>query len=232
MGVAEAAADGGPPSWTKLLTLVVCSSPVPSNPDTSVLRAVFASFRIVSGLPACAKVLQLDGVQPQLPPRRKRAYDEFEARARALVSNDADFARTAVHRSERFLFAAHNLAAAVGRVNTRFLLSLQHDYVLAKPFDARGLLATMVNLHTRVKHVRLNLRPNVARGFDSVVENVTMAGQLVPLARTRTTHGALPHRAPPTRCTADRERHVWHRHGRAVGRTRRTWRARSTTSRS
>ena len=28
----------------------------------------------------------------------------------------------------------------------------------------------------------------------------------------RVTHGALPHRAPSTRCTADLVHHVWHRY--------------------
>ena len=28
----------------------------------------------------------------------------------------------------------------------------------------------------------------------------------------RAAHGALPHRAPPTRCTADLVHHVWYRH--------------------
>ena len=32
-----------------------------------------------------------------------------------------------------------------------------------------------------------------------------------PHVRTRATHGALPHRAPSTRCTAESMHHVWYR---------------------
>ena len=45
----------------QLLTIIVASSPVPSNPDTSTLRAVFASFRTVTDLASCPKVMQFDG---------------------------------------------------------------------------------------------------------------------------------------------------------------------------
>ena len=169
----------------RLLTIVVCSSPVPSNPQTHTLRAVFRSLRLVSGLPKCPKIVQLDGPQKALPPERITAYAEFTRRVRALSADDADFAHSRVYASTKFLFAAHNLAAAVAHVNTSFLLSLQHDYELARPFDAPNLLRTMVAVPV-VRHVRLNMRPNApARGFDGVVANATdLRGLLVPLTRT------------------------------------------------
>lgn len=170
--------------WQELLTVVVCSSPVPSNPDTSVLRAVFASLSIVAGLSQCPKIIQLDGPQPSLRVARVEAYAEFESRVRDLARTDAAFTRTRVYRSRTFLFASHNLAAAIMHVNTTFLFALQHDYVVVRPFDASGLLRTMVDVPV-VKHVRLNMRPNMpARGFDGVVENASLPGLRVPLART------------------------------------------------
>ena len=36
-------------------------------------------------------------------------------------------------------------------------------------------------------------------------------GECCSQAMSRVTHGALPHRAPSTRCTADAVHHVWHR---------------------
>ena len=168
----------------RLLTVVICSSPVPSNPDTRTLHGVFTSLAIVPALTRCAKVIQLDGAQPALPAARVRAYGEFARRVRALSATDPAFAHSQVYASDSFLFAAHNLAAAISRVNTTFLLSLQHDYQIARPFDVANLLRTMLTVPV-VRHVRINMRGNApARGFDGVVANATLRGLLVPLTRT------------------------------------------------
>ena len=171
-------------SWTRLLTIIVSSSPVPSNPDTTTLQAGFRSLAITPGLPQCAKIIQFDGPQSSLPEQRVRDYVEFKRRVRQLSVSDPAFVRSAVYESDRFRFAAHNLAAAVAHVNTTFLFSLQHDYQLVRPFDAPGLLSSMLALPI-IKHVRLNMRPNApARGFDGVVANATLPGLRVPLTRT------------------------------------------------
>lgn len=169
--------------WAEHLTVVVVSSPVPSNPSTATLQAVFRSFSLVDGLPHCRKLVQLDGPQRSLEKKRVRAYKEFGRRVRRLAASEVSFARTHVHMSDRFLFAAHNVAAAVRRVVTDFMLLMQHDFMLARPFDAAGLLRTM-RRNATVKHVRLNARPNIERGFDTVLQNWTCAGCVVPLART------------------------------------------------
>ena len=159
--------------WWEQLTIVVCSSPVPSNPSTAILQRAFASFATVPDLPRARKLLHLDGPQPALPRKRRDAYTEFLSRLRELVRSDAAFARARVVLSDRFLFAAHNLAAAVLLVETRFMLITQHDFMLVRPFDAPALLRTMREAEI-VKHVRLNARPNVARGFDTVLEAIVI----------------------------------------------------------
>ena len=170
-------------AWWNLLTLVITTSPVPSNPDTSVLRLIMSRWRLVPDLPRCAKLIQFDGANPRLPADRLRAYDGFKREVRELVRTDADFARTALSMSDELLFASHNLAAAVHAVNTTYMLVSQHDYVLTRPFDARNLLRTMAAVPT-VRHVRLNVRANVARGFDSHVVNFTGPSVRVPLSKT------------------------------------------------
>ena len=63
-------------------------------------------------------------------------------------------------------------ALAVRQVRTPYMLVQQHDYVLQRPFDARQLLRTMA-AHRAIKHVRLNTRGNIQRGFDGVIQNYT-----------------------------------------------------------
>ena len=63
--VAESGASSS--SWTRLLTIVVSSSPVPSNPETATMHASLASLAVVPGLQRCAKLIHFDGPQPSLP---------------------------------------------------------------------------------------------------------------------------------------------------------------------
>ena len=64
--------------WWRLLTIVVVTSPVPSNPDTSVLRSVFAAYSRVEGLQRARKLIHFDGPQPRLPVERKACHRELE----------------------------------------------------------------------------------------------------------------------------------------------------------
>lgn len=105
--------------WWRLLTIVVVSSPVPSNPDTSVLRAVFAAYSRVDGLQRARKLIQFDGPQPRLPTERKSAYEEYQRRVKALANGHPDFVHMKCNAADRFLFAAHNTAAAVAQVRPR-----------------------------------------------------------------------------------------------------------------
>eukprot|EP00967_Tisochrysis_lutea_P076070 scaffold102724_cov29-Tisochrysis_lutea.AAC.4 len=65
-------------AWWDSLTVVVPTSPVPSNPSTEVLEAVFGSFGIVPRLVDAPKLVQLDGAQEELSEKRRKAYDLFE----------------------------------------------------------------------------------------------------------------------------------------------------------
>ena len=47
------------------------------------------------------------------------AYEEFKRRVQSLASAHPDFVHMHCHSANRFLFAAHNLAAAVAQVRPR-----------------------------------------------------------------------------------------------------------------
>ena len=122
-----------------LLTVVIVTSPVPSNPDTSVLRAVFAAYSRVEGLQRTRKIIHFDGPQPRLPPERKSAYEEFKRRVLVLAGEHPDFAHLQCYSADRFLFAAHNLAAAVAQARPRTAW-------LPRPLS---LTPTVTTAHTR-----------------------------------------------------------------------------------
>ena len=61
------------------------------------------------------KLIHFDGPQPRLPPERKSAYEEFKRRVLVLAGEHPDFAHLQCYSADRFLFAAHNLAAGVAQ---------------------------------------------------------------------------------------------------------------------
>lgn len=80
--------------WWDQLTIVIPSSPVPSNPSVTTLKAVFRSFANVPRLPEAQKLLHLDGIQPSLSPLRREAYIEFARRLGVLIATEPDFLHT------------------------------------------------------------------------------------------------------------------------------------------
>ena len=65
--------------WWRLLTVVIVTSPVPANPYTSVLRAVFAAYSRVEGLQRAQKLIHFDGPQPSLSLERKACHRRLES---------------------------------------------------------------------------------------------------------------------------------------------------------
>lgn len=185
--------------WWKALTILIPSSPVPSNPSTATLRAMFASFALVPNLPRASKLIQFDGTQDALPAARKEAYREFMRRVQTLAKADLTFRRTTINASSSFLFSAHNVAVAVRQVarpravmiclrsegcraggggwpascvcisarqapnaarqvRTKYMLIMQHDFILTRPFNAKDLLHSM-DSNPVIKHVMRHSAP-------------------------------------------------------------------------
>jgi hypothetical protein len=65
MASLRAQESGGTPAGTALLrdrlTVVVTTSPVPSNPSTAMIEELFQSFAMCPGLSACRKIIVCDG---------------------------------------------------------------------------------------------------------------------------------------------------------------------------
>jgi hypothetical protein len=52
---------GGTALLRDRLTVVVTTSPVPSNPSTAMIEELFQSFAMCPGLSACRKIIVCDG---------------------------------------------------------------------------------------------------------------------------------------------------------------------------
>ena len=111
---------------------------------------------------------------------------------------------------------------AFGSVGTRLLRERVQQWAL---FEACSWVSS--KLFRSEKSALDGMVKRLERVSDTAVdEDEGRQRPLLELALARATHGALPHRAPSTRCTAECMHHVWHRCSR--GCTRGTRRRRSS----
>ncbi|CAJ1454008.1 unnamed protein product [Effrenium voratum] len=149
----------------ELLSIVLVTSPVPSNPSTQMLEHVLSSCTEGGGLEACQKIIVSDGFRicetSQRPkPKAGRVaeewaapYEEFRSRVDGL---QVKHLRCAEHKG-----FAGCLHIALRQVATAFVLVLQHDRPCLRPFDASGILEVLAK--GRAKYVGLPSKASLAR---------------------------------------------------------------------
>ena len=140
------------------LTVLVTTSPVPSNPSLEMISRVLDS--LARWLGEDYKVLLVcDGCEGSQQVRR--SYEEYKRRLRRLLSNR-------IYEVDKRVHQAGAVSRAFARVDTRFILLLEHDFEMVRPPETREILNALDN-HREVKFVRLNKRANREAGWDRVL---------------------------------------------------------------
>ena len=151
---AAASGDGGD-GIPQQLSVLITTSPVPSNPLTDMLEQVIASLATVPQLAACPLVLVCDGYKAAKASTWKAgrvddmgaaAYDEYVAQLQALVeAGDARLGAAPV--TLLLLEGRHGQALAVKagleHVATELVLVHQHDILFMVSFDLRTVCAAL-----------------------------------------------------------------------------------------
>lgn len=155
------------------VTVIVTTSPVPSNPSTEMLQGVLRSLALVPGLQRAPRILVCDGytvVPPGQKPRHKAGkilpedavrYDGFirEVRAAMASATDGTESGTFAHLQVLELTEHHGFGFAVKRglqeVSTTFVLVVQHDQEFVRGFDLPGVLRAMSSHPDHLKYVGL-----------------------------------------------------------------------------
>ncbi|CAK9037230.1 Hypothetical protein (Fragment) [Durusdinium trenchii] len=149
------------------LSLVLVTSPVPSNPSTELLEHVLNSFfAAYQGLAECDAWVVSDGFRVAEPAQRPKPkagriaegmvapYEEFRSRLDALAH--VRHVRAPEHKG-----FAGCLHIALRKVFTPYVLVLQHDRPCLRAIDATSLLEAME--HFGVKYLGLPTKASLAR---------------------------------------------------------------------
>lgn len=158
------------------ITVLVSTSPVHSNPDTSLIENTVASVR--ERLPDAPIVLMMDGVRPEHEDRRA-AYEEFTRRVLSIANLQWDRVYPIV--SDEWLHQAAMTRRALNVVRSPLVLFVEHDTPLEQdiPFDQVGapILAGEIDLlrfhfESEIlrchRHLMLDRKPRVVSGVPLV----------------------------------------------------------------
>ena len=148
----------------KLLTVIITTSPIQSHPSSKLLEDVLDSFWHVPDLCSCRKLLVCDGFKVISPKHKDgsgtnnqskkglvsaevgRRYEEFvdsvTERATAGV-HPFNAGPTEVIRLEKHMGFAYAVKEALSRVDTPYVMVVQHDFAFVRPFNLQAVLTAM-----------------------------------------------------------------------------------------
>ena len=153
-----------PTEVQKALTVVITTSPIQSHPSSKLLEDVLDSFRCVPDLCACRKLLVCDGYKVVSQKRKDgsvtnnqskkgivsaevgRRYEEFVdsvTKRSATGVYPFDFGTTEVVRLNKHMGFAYAVKEALTRVDTPYVMIVQHDFAFLRPFNLRAVLRAM-----------------------------------------------------------------------------------------
>ena len=161
--------DGDDPLLpSRLLTIVVTTSPIRSHPSTDMLETLLRTFSLVPELAPCARVIVCDGFnvtdKPQNPKYRRRRfitpeeagrYAAFGGRLRALLAAQeaaappGELGRTRLLQLPKRAGFALALRAALRHVSTPYVMVVQHDWAFLRPFPLRDVLRVLTQAQTQ-----------------------------------------------------------------------------------
>ncbi len=171
---------------SSMITVITTTNPIPSIPDTQILYRSQSSLFRIPVFAKCKKIIVFDGIQPAYE-NRQQDYETYKKNVVELSKTDEYFTNTELIFCDRWVHLAGAIREAIKHVKTPYLFIHQHDFVLRKDFDLRGIIATM-EVNQNVKHVRLAKFPtNTFAGqweFDGPVEEMVEGAAFVPLCRT------------------------------------------------
>jgi hypothetical protein len=140
------------------LTVLITTSPVPSNPSTEMISRGLKSLDRFLGTGYSVMVV-CDGSRGS--DEGKERYDEFKQRLRRLVPDNFHEVHERVHQ-------AGTVRKFLDHVRTKYVLLWEHDWEVVRPVECERIL-DVLGEHDEVKFVRLNGRANKVEGWDTIL---------------------------------------------------------------
>ena len=135
-----------------LISVVMLTSPIPSNPDISILEATYASVREQEPLKDCEVFIVADGVRLQQIEQRKKNYDQ--AVRNILWRAEHEWQNVLPIVMPQWGHQGNGMRAALERVRTPLVVFMEHDTPLEGEFDWAGL--TRAGQDERVNMIRFH----------------------------------------------------------------------------
>jgi len=152
------------------LTVVITTSPVPSNPSTMMLEAVLQSFNRVKGLGDCALVIVCDGYNfaakstwkaGKVTEDAAERYLEYLQNLESMLNSGKLPAGTKLVILDGRNGQALALRAGLQQVDTEYVLIHQHDLEFMFDFNLPGVLSVLDDPANDVKYVGMPLLCNI-----------------------------------------------------------------------
>lgn len=154
----------------KDVTVLITTSPVPSNPSTEMLERILSSFSLVPGLAKARRILVCDGCKVVKPGQKRNhkagkvnlddadRYSEFIANVRqsSLELEEETlnpFAELEILVLEERLGFGYAVRRALAEVTTPYVLVVQHDQEFIVGFDLEAVIQCMDLNPESVKYI-------------------------------------------------------------------------------
>ena len=184
------------------LTIVITTSPIPSIPSTALLEALLKSFEHVNDLHGCKVIIVCDGIgivlstdaKPnwkcsKVNPKHVTAYKEYTSNVERLAACLQRPSEALVLHDRHGCGLA--VKAALDRVQTPFVMVVQHDQLFLRNVNVGGVLAAM-HAHPAVlryvgiqSRTTLRYKERVADRFgialDEFIAHPHLSSPLLPL---------------------------------------------------
>lgn len=166
----------------QLITVITTTNPIPSMPSVKHIYPAQEALFQIPAFALCKKIIVFDGLQPGWENRR-RDYDQYKRNVALLCAGDPYFANTQLVFCERWEHLSGAIRRALRYVTTPYVYLHQHDFILKKPFDLNGVIASMER-NPNIKHVKFCFGPRNSRCFPPEIMDTCVHGpSFVPLCR-------------------------------------------------
>jgi hypothetical protein len=173
----DVSAGAATPHAEDLITVVITSSPVRSNPSTRMLLESLASLDRNGGLSRCRKLIMCDGFKVRKRSQRKLGvvtddesvlYRSYVLEIARLCREHDAFRRTRVVRLARRQGSAFAIREAIAQARTPFVLIVPHDCVIARPVRLAAVAGAMQAHPDRIHYAKL-VGPSTTKYADAVL---------------------------------------------------------------
>jgi len=151
-----------------LITMVVTTSVIPFHPETKMLEEVVASHeKHESELGECKKIIVCDFPKLSVSGSRQFKsgkvleedmvrYEEYIQRLEELArKGEPPFKNTSILRCKRYRGFAMAVNEALSLVTTPYVMIIQHDRMLTRPFGLKMVMDVMQAHSSQIKYVGL-----------------------------------------------------------------------------